>query len=90
MQVGAELVFRVLGVKSKRITVTHKKTLLKSKLAILSSYAEATDGLITHGWITKIEKHGCFVRFYNGVQGFAPRLVSDYDLPSGFFVFTRE
>lgn len=48
---------------------------VKSKLAILSSYTDATDGLITHGWITKIEKHGCFVHFYNGVQGFAPRLV---------------
>ncbi|KAK4392383.1 rRNA biogenesis protein RRP5 [Sesamum angolense] len=88
-QIGLELVFRVLGCKSKRITVTHKKTLLlcpigkvdlsvhgvsvKSKLQILSSYADATDGLVTHGWITKIEKHGCFVRFYNGVQGFAPR-----------------
>ncbi|KAG8646904.1 rRNA biogenesis protein RRP5 isoform X3 [Manihot esculenta] len=72
-KVGAELVFRVLGCKSKRITVTHKKTLVKSKLAILSSYADATDGLITHGWITKIEKHGFFVHFYNGVQGFAPR-----------------
>ncbi|XP_044501490.1 rRNA biogenesis protein RRP5 [Mangifera indica] len=72
-KVGAELVFRVLGVKSKRITVTHKKTLVKSKLEIVSSYADATDGLKTHGWITKIEKHGCFVRFYNGVQGFASR-----------------
>ncbi|XP_042480100.1 rRNA biogenesis protein RRP5 isoform X1 [Macadamia integrifolia] len=72
-KIGAELVFRVLGCKSKRITVTHKKTLVKSKLGILSSYADATDGLVTHGWITKIEKHGCFVRFYNGVQGFAPR-----------------
>ncbi|KAG6700889.1 hypothetical protein I3842_08G135300 [Carya illinoinensis] len=72
-KVGAELVFRVLGCKSKRITVTHKKTLVKSKLGILSSYADAAEGLITHGWITKIEKHGCFVRFYNGVQGFAPR-----------------
>ncbi|KAF4369032.1 hypothetical protein F8388_013361 [Cannabis sativa] len=74
-QVGAELVFRVLGCKSKRITVTHKKTLVKSKLPIVSSYADAIDGLITHGWITKIEEHGCFVRFYSGVQGFAPRLV---------------
>ncbi|KAK9266592.1 hypothetical protein L1049_021657 [Liquidambar formosana] len=72
-KVGAELMFRVLGCKSKRITVTHKKTLVKSKLGILSSYADATEGLITHGWITKIETHGCFVRFYNGVQGFAPR-----------------
>ncbi|OVA06347.1 Ribosomal protein S1 [Macleaya cordata] len=72
-KVGADLVFRVLGCKSKRITVTHKKTLVKSNLGILSSYADATDGLVTHGWITKIEKHGCFVRFYNGVKGFAPR-----------------
>ncbi|PQQ21311.1 rRNA biogenesis protein RRP5 isoform X1 [Prunus yedoensis var. nudiflora] len=31
------------------------------------------DGLITHGWIRKIEEHGCFIHFYNGVQGFAPR-----------------
>ncbi|KAG6744902.1 hypothetical protein POTOM_051543 [Populus tomentosa] len=47
-KVGAELFFRVLGCKSKRITVTHKKTLVKSKLPILSSYSDATDGLITH------------------------------------------
>ncbi|XP_059646446.1 rRNA biogenesis protein RRP5 [Cornus florida] len=72
-QVGSELLFRVLGCKSKRITVTHKKTLVKSKLGILGSYADAIEGLVTHGWITKIEKLGCFVRFYNGVQGFAPR-----------------
>ncbi|CAA3014339.1 rRNA biogenesis RRP5 [Olea europaea subsp. europaea] len=72
-QVGVECVFRVLGCKSKRITVTHKKTLVKSKLEILSSYADATEGLVTHGWITKIENHGCFVRFFNGVQGFVPR-----------------
>ncbi|KAJ0982713.1 hypothetical protein J5N97_010968 [Dioscorea zingiberensis] len=72
-KVGAELLFRVLGCKSKRITVTHKKTLVKSKLNVLSSYTDATEGLISHGWITKIEKHGCFVRFYNGVQGFTHR-----------------
>lgn len=80
-QVGAELQFRVLGCKSKRITVTHKKTLVKSKLEIISSYTDATEGLITHGWITKIENHGCFVRFYNGVQGFAPR--SELGLEAG-------
>ncbi|XP_004303371.1 PREDICTED: protein RRP5 homolog [Fragaria vesca subsp. vesca] len=72
-KIGAELVFRVLGCKSKRITVTHKKTLVKSKLGILSSYADAADGLITHGWIRKIEERGCFIHFYNGVQGFSPR-----------------
>ncbi|WOL03965.1 rRNA biogenesis protein RRP5 [Canna indica] len=72
-KVGAELLFRVLGCKSKRITLTYKKSLVKSKLNVLASYADATEGLVTHGWITKIEKHGCFVRFYNGVQGFAHR-----------------
>ncbi|XP_047328490.1 rRNA biogenesis protein RRP5 [Impatiens glandulifera] len=72
-QVGAELIFRVLGSKSKRITVTQKKTLVKSKLEIIASYVDAVDGLLTHGWIAKIENHGCLVRFYNGVQGFAPR-----------------
>ncbi|CAI9097447.1 OLC1v1033877C1 [Oldenlandia corymbosa var. corymbosa] len=89
-QVGAELVFRVLGSKSKRITVTQKKTLVKSKLEIISSYADASEGLMTHGWITKIESHGCFVRFYNGVQGFAPRselgLDPGYDLSSMYHV----
>ncbi|XP_022743667.1 rRNA biogenesis protein RRP5 isoform X2 [Durio zibethinus] len=81
-KIGAELVFRVLGCKSKRITVTYKKTLVKSKLGIISSYADAAEGLITHGWITKIEKHGCFIRFYNGVQGFAPR--SELGLGPGY------
>ncbi|KAF7804182.1 rRNA biogenesis protein RRP5 [Senna tora] len=85
---GAEMVFRVLGCKSKRITVTHKKTLVKSKLGIISSYADATDGLITHGWIAKIEMHGCFVEFYfsdgNGFisseESFTVALLFDYEV----------
>ena len=51
---------------------------VKSKLDVLASYADAKIGLVTHGWITKIEKHGCFVKFYNGVQGFVSRLVSHF------------
>ncbi|CAN6203351.1 unnamed protein product [Urochloa humidicola] len=78
---GAELLFRVLGCKSKRVTVTYKKSLVKSKLDVLASYADAKVGLVTHGWITKIEKHGCFVRFYNGVQGFVSR--SELGLEAG-------
>ncbi|CAD6220662.1 unnamed protein product [Miscanthus lutarioriparius] len=80
-KVGAELLFRVLGCKSKRVTVTYKKSLVKSKLDVLASYADAKNGLVTHGWITKIEKHGCFVKFYNGVQGFVSR--SDLGLEAG-------
>ncbi|KAJ8448109.1 hypothetical protein Cgig2_031833 [Carnegiea gigantea] len=71
--IGAELVFRVLGCKSKRIIVTHKKTLVSS---VPICKADATEGLITRGWITSIENQGCFLRFYNGVQGFAPRFLS--------------
>lgn len=37
LQVGVELVFRVLGCKSKRITVTHKKTLVCFLLTLISS-----------------------------------------------------
>ncbi|KMZ61801.1 30S ribosomal protein S1 [Zostera marina] len=70
---GAEFLFRVLGCKSKRLTVTHKKTMVNSKLAVIASYSDAIEGLLTHGWIAKIETHGCFVRFYNGVNGFANR-----------------
>jgi predicted RNA-binding protein with RPS1 domain len=51
---------------------------VKSKLDVLASYADAKVGLVTHGWIAKIEKHGCFVKFYNGVQGFVSRLVSQF------------
>ncbi|KAK9086007.1 hypothetical protein Sjap_026418 [Stephania japonica] len=81
-KVGAELAFRVLGCKSKRITVTHKKTLVKSKLPILSSFADATEGLITHGWIAKVEENGCVLRFYNGVVGVVPS--SELGLDPGY------
>ncbi|KAG2628214.1 hypothetical protein PVAP13_3KG101900 [Panicum virgatum] len=70
LKAGAELLFCVLGCKSKRVTVTYKKSLVKSKLDVLASNADAKIGLVIHGWITKIEKHGCFAKFYNGVQGF--------------------
>lgn len=35
LQIGAELVFRVLGCKSKRITVTYKKTLVCSYFLLI-------------------------------------------------------
>ncbi|PWA41653.1 Nucleic acid-binding, OB-fold [Artemisia annua] len=55
------------------IVKPRKKFQVKSKLPVLSSFTDATEGLWTHGWIVKIENHGCFIRFYNGVQGYAPR-----------------
>lgn len=72
-QVGAKLQFRVLGCKSKRMSVTHKKTLVTSKLKTITSYDDAAEGIITHGWIVRIASHGCFVKFYNGIRGYAHR-----------------
>jgi ribosomal protein S1/tetratricopeptide (TPR) repeat protein len=73
-KVGAKLQFRVLGCDSlKRISVTHKKTLVTSKFKAVTSYDDAVEGLITHGSIEGIASHGCFVKFYNSVKGYAHR-----------------
>lgn len=75
---ASTLILTVVRIRLIEIVIWLMLLQVKSKLGIISSYADAAEGLITHGWITKIEKHGCFVRFYNGVQGFAPRLVSNH------------
>lgn len=70
-QVGSKLKFRVLSCDhhAKKITLTHKKTLITSKLSPIVSYESAVEGLVTHGFITGIEDIGCFVSFYNDVKG---------------------
>ncbi|KAL3684900.1 hypothetical protein R1sor_002922 [Riccia sorocarpa] len=82
-QVGVNLKFRVVSVdqQSKKITLTHKKTLVSSKLTPITSYEDAVEGLITHGWITGIEDYGCFVSFYNDVKGLVHR--TEMGLPPG-------
>ncbi|CAM6099604.1 unnamed protein product [Calypogeia fissa] len=74
-QVGARLKFRVLtsDLQSKKISITHKKSLVSSKLTPITSYDDAVEGLVTHGWITGITDFGCFVSFYNDVKGLAHR-----------------
>ncbi|RZC87957.1 hypothetical protein C5167_004135 [Papaver somniferum] len=47
-------VFTHLDVKPGMVV----KGKVKPQLAILSSFDYATDGLITHGWIRKVETHG--------------------------------
>ncbi|KAG0628431.1 hypothetical protein M758_1G025900 [Ceratodon purpureus] len=70
-QVGAKLKFRVLTCdhETKKIVLTHKKTMISSKLNPLVSYEDAVEGLVTHGFITGVEDIGCFVTFYNDVKG---------------------
>lgn len=42
---------------------------MTSKLTPITSYEDAVEGLVTHGFITGIEDYGCFVSFYNDVKG---------------------
>ncbi|RZC54135.1 hypothetical protein C5167_012990, partial [Papaver somniferum] len=45
-----------------------KKFKVKPQLSILSSFDYATDGLITHGWIRKVETHGSEVGLDPGCE----------------------
>lgn len=47
---------------------------LASKLKPVTTYEEAVEGLVTHGWISGIEDYGCFICFYNNVKGLVHRL----------------
>ncbi|KAG6542156.1 hypothetical protein Mapa_016388 [Marchantia paleacea] len=83
-QVGAKLKFRVISIdsESKKITLTHKKTLVSSKLTPITSFEDAVEGMVTYGWITGIEDYGCFVSFYNDVKGLVHR--TEMGLPVGY------
>lgn len=74
-QIGAKMKFKVLDCDpgTKKITITRKKTMLSSKLQPITSYEDAVEGLVTHGWISGVEDYGCFVCFYNNVKGLAHR-----------------
>ncbi|CAI5516770.1 unnamed protein product, partial [Closterium sp. Naga37s-1] len=64
---GALLQFRVLrqgeGPEGP-VLLTHKKTLLSSKLPVLTSPSQATAGVCTHGWVETVTKDTCTVHFY--------------------------
>lgn len=46
---------------------------ITSKLSPITSYEDAVEGLVTHGFISSIEDFGIFVTFYNNVRGLAHR-----------------
>ncbi|KAF4145864.1 Suppressor of forked protein (Suf) [Phytophthora infestans] len=68
---------RVLHVDldANKTYLTMKSGLLSSDLPVLSSFKEATMGLIAHGFITKIGEYGVIVTFYNNVYGLVPMAV---------------
>ncbi|NWJ03942.1 RRP5 protein, partial [Crypturellus undulatus] len=72
---GDEVSCRVLECRpeEKKLFLTLKKTLIQSKLPVLSNYEEATPGLITHGFVVCAREFGCIVKFYNDVKGLVPK-----------------
>eukprot|EP00897_Mesotaenium_endlicherianum_P004570 jgi/Mesen1/4140/ME000218S03254 len=71
VKAGAELKFRVVACDpaKKKVTLTLKKTLVNSRLAIITSPEDASEGALAHGWVTGVKEYGCFVSFYNNVTG---------------------
>ncbi|KAL1925395.1 uncharacterized protein VTP21DRAFT_278 [Calcarisporiella thermophila] len=56
----------------KRVLVTLKRTLVESEFPLLTSYAVAAPGILTHGVITGLRDSGCVITFYAGVKALAP------------------
>lgn len=63
---------RVLSVKDGKISVTLKKSLVKTSLPILKSYQEAQVNLVVSGYVSKVETFGLIVHFFGGVHGLVP------------------
>ncbi|NXX86292.1 RRP5 protein, partial [Urocolius indicus] len=72
---GDEVSCRVLecSPEGKKLILTLKKSLVQSKLPILSNYEDAKPGLITHGFVVCAREFGCIVKFYNDVKGLVPK-----------------
>ncbi|XP_056385651.1 protein RRP5 homolog isoform X2 [Hyla sarda] len=71
---GSKIKCRVLDVdpSARKLILTRKKMMIDSNLPILTTYHDATPGLVTHGFIWSVNDTGCVVKFYNHVKGLAP------------------
>ncbi|NWQ60507.1 RRP5 protein, partial [Neopipo cinnamomea] len=73
--IGDEVKCRVLECNpaAKKLILTLKKSLIQSKLPVLTNYEDAKPGLITHGFVVCAREFGCIVKFYNDVKGLVPK-----------------
>uniref|UniRef100_A0A8B9Z2U4 Protein RRP5 homolog n=1 Tax=Buteo japonicus TaxID=224669 RepID=A0A8B9Z2U4_9AVES len=73
--IGDEVRCRVLECNpaGRKLILTLKKSLIQSKLPVLSNYEDAKAGLITHGFVVCAREFGCIVKFYNDVKGLVPK-----------------
>ncbi|KAM5272458.1 protein RRP5 homolog isoform 2-T2 [Ctenodactylus gundi] len=73
--IGDEVQCRVLlcDPEAKKLIMTLKKTLVTSRLPVITCYEDAKPGLQAHGVIIRVKDCGCIVKFYNDVQGLVPK-----------------
>ena len=63
-------IFKVLSVnpEKRKLILTHKKSLLSSKLAVISSYTDVQKGSQIEGFIADVRDKGVLVVFFNNVK----------------------
>lgn len=74
-QEGKKVKFRVLYVKpdSRELILTHKKTLINSKLKQIVSLDDINVGDVAHGFVSKIKAFGVFINFFNEIKALLPK-----------------
>ncbi|RNA15089.1 RRP5 -like protein [Brachionus plicatilis] len=94
MSIGSEIKCKIiqLSPEEKKCVLTAKKSLIKSKLSLIDSYANLRLGLETYGVVISIQKYGILLQFLNEVKGLLPRqeisasLRPDEDLKNLYYV----
>lgn len=71
-KLGQQCKARVLTVNADRVQLTMKKSLVDSDLPIISSYVDAAVGIVSQGFVTKVDDFGLIVTFFANVHGIVP------------------
>lgn len=81
---GIKIKCRVLmvDVKKKQVLLTRKKSLVNSKLPVLTSWSQLEPNLVLDGFICSVTDKGVLVAFYNNFKGWVPkRELSEENIP---------
>lgn len=55
-----------------RVVLTLKRQLINSELPIVTTFADAQVGVVTHGTVSKIMEKGVLVDFFGGIRALIP------------------
>jgi hypothetical protein len=61
-----------------RVSLTAKKTLLDSKLPIISNYEDVKAGMLTHAVVSRTYEKHIMVEFYNNIKATIPHRETGY------------